>query len=73
MAALTNACPSWTGGTAEPGQRAIYASYCRRPDGAVRVPSPDEAQRFCATGRYAECPGYRQTAGEMFSAAHVAA
>jgi hypothetical protein len=35
------------------------AVYCRLPDGTVRVPSRDETERFCTTGRQGECPGYQ--------------
>ena len=30
--------------------------YCRLPGGRVHLPSPDEIRRFCAAGRYSECP-----------------
>ena len=36
--------------------------YCRRPDGTVRVPRPDEIRTFCLTERWPECPGVRRRA-----------
>ena len=52
-------CPYFQCVTATPGRRESYAAYCRRPDGAVRVPSIDERDRFCVAGRHHDCPGYR--------------
>jgi hypothetical protein len=40
----------------------IIGIYCRRPDGAVRVPRRDEVRTFCLTGRWRECPGNRRHA-----------
>jgi len=36
------------------------AVYCRPPSGRVRVPSGETVARFCTSGRYAACPGYRR-------------
>jgi hypothetical protein len=36
------------------------AFYCRLPSGRVRVPTPEERARFCATGRYDLCPTLRR-------------
>ena len=52
-------CPYLQSAPAEPGRGAAYAAYCRRPEGAVRVPSLDERERFCVTGHHRDCPGYR--------------
>jgi len=30
--------------------------YCRLPGGRVHIPVPDEIRRFCAGGRFTECP-----------------
>jgi hypothetical protein len=30
--------------------------YCRLPGGRVHIPTPDEIRRFCAGGRFTECP-----------------
>ena len=40
----------------------IIGLYCRRPDGAVRVPSRDQVRMFCLTDRWPECPGNRRHA-----------
>jgi len=37
----------------------IIGIYCRRPDGAVRVPRREEIRTFCLTARWPECPGNR--------------
>ncbi|MBI3030354.1 MAG: hypothetical protein HYY64_12650 [Candidatus Rokubacteria bacterium] len=34
--------------------------YCRLPHGRVRIPSRDELARFCTTGHYADCVGFRR-------------
>lgn len=36
------------------------AVYCRPPSGRVRAPSEETVARFCTSGRYAACPGYRR-------------
>lgn len=64
-------CPYFRGSTAESTKGAVYAVYCRRPSGAVRVPSRDERQRFCATDHHRHCAGSRPAAvGQMLAAAH---
>jgi hypothetical protein len=37
--------------------RSTVAIYCRRPDGRVRVPRPDETHRFCFGPGWQDCPG----------------
>jgi len=39
------------------------AFYCRLPDGRVRIPTRDERIRFCASGRYEDCPLVQGYAG----------
>ena len=34
--------------------------YCRLPSGRARIPSRDEVARFCAAGKFRECPVYRR-------------
>jgi hypothetical protein len=34
--------------------------YCRLPGGRVHIPAPDEIRRFCAGGRFTECPVNRR-------------
>jgi hypothetical protein len=64
-------CPYWTGRTTDPSKPGTYAAYCRRPDGAVRIPSRDEVRRFCVGGHHSECPGYRTVViDEMLSLGH---
>ncbi len=42
------------------------ATYCRSPQGGVRVPSRNELSRLCSSGRHRECVGYRRvTAADM--------
>ena len=44
---------------AQPGPPSSVTSegfYCRLPGGRVHIQSAEEIRRFCATGRYAECP-----------------
>jgi hypothetical protein len=38
------------------------AIYCRLPDGRVRVPPEPDRRRYCVTGRWPECPVYRDHA-----------
>ena len=64
-------CPYLTGGTAGPTRGAAYAVYCLRPDGAVRITSEDERERFCVTGHHYDCPGYRRAhVDEIFTRSH---
>lgn len=72
MTPIPQVCPYWSGGTAEPTKGVTYAAYCRRPDGAVRIPSREEAARFCVTGHHGDCPGYRHAhLDEMFLTGRV--
>ena len=71
MTPVTRPCPYWIGGTAEPTKGVTCAAYCRRPDGAVRIPAPDEVRRFCVTGGHGDCAGYRRVVlDELLSLGH---
>ena len=43
-------------------QNVRIAIYCRLPGGRVRVPAEEEQRRHCLTGRWPECPVYRDHA-----------
>ena len=71
MTPMTRPCPYWIGGTAEPSKGRMHAAYCRRPDGAVRIPSDDEVRRYCMTGDHGDCPSHRGVViDEMLALGH---
>ena len=36
-------------------------AYCRRPAEALKVPARETFMQFCASPRFARCPGYRSS------------
>ena len=56
----TTICPNVDPGISDVSGRPTCAVYCRLPHGRVRIPSRDEVSRFCLTGYFRDCLGYRR-------------
>jgi hypothetical protein len=54
QAASSDGCPF--GRPGPPLSITSEGFYCGLPGGRVHIPPPEDIRRFCATGRYGECP-----------------
>lgn len=61
MATTARRCPYLMPVTADHMWMYPVSAYCRRPEGAIRVPSAKTLELVCSTPAYVECPGFLVT------------